>query len=97
MVFSSAAEWLGIVARNGDDEPLSRIAAATEVYREAPRTAAALPELHAERDRIRDVLDAQRSEDLEDGRHTRPEAVNALAIRAATAAVGTTKIDTALT
>ncbi len=36
VMFSSSAEWLGIIAaRNGDVEPLVRIAAFTEVYREA--------------------------------------------------------------
>ena len=90
--FSSACEWLGILAaRHGDIEPLPRIAAATEIYRQAPRTAAALPELHNERERVRAELGDERNAELEaDGRHMHPDAIQALAIRAATAAVGTT-------
>lgn len=90
VLFSSSVEWLGIIAaRHGDVEPLLRIAAATEQYREAPPTAAALPELHAERQAAREALGDERADELEaDGRSMEPAAVKALAVRAARAAVG---------
>jgi len=93
--FSSACEWLAIIAaRHGDIEPLPRIAAATEIYRQAPRTASALPELYEERDRVRAELGNDRFAELEeDGRLMAIDGVKALAVRAATAAVGQASSD----
>lgn len=92
VLFSSAVEWLGIIAaRHGASETLLRIAAATEVHRAAPRTAAALPELYAEQDRARAELGFERSADLEsDGRLMSPAMVKELAVAAARAALGAT-------
>lgn len=89
VLFSNASEWLGVIAsRHGDCEPLLRIAAATELYRDAPRTATALPELHDETARARREVGPERSAELEqDGRSMQPDAVRQLAIRAARAAV----------
>lgn len=89
VLFSTSAEWLGVIAsHHGDSEPLLRIAAATESIRNAPRTAAALPELHDETDRVRFIVGPKRAAELEaDGRTMEPDAVRLLAIRAARAAL----------
>ena len=56
--------------------------------RSTSRTAAALPELHHERERVRAELGDERNAELEaDGRHMQPDAIKALAVRAAAAAV----------